>query len=49
MYHSIANNDELQQIIAKENATLVYISSDECGVCKVLKPKIKELFELELA
>ena len=44
MYHTIASNDELQQLISTEDATLIYVSSDECGVCKVLKPKIAELF-----
>ncbi len=36
--------DEMQEIIVSEEAVLFYISTDNCGVCEVLKPKIEELF-----
>jgi len=34
---------ELEEIIFREKAVLVYFSSDSCSVCKVLKPKVAEL------
>ena len=33
----------LEKEIAGNDALLVYFSHDNCNVCKVLKPKIKEL------
>ena len=35
----------LEKEIADNDALLVYFSHDNCNVCKVLKPKIKELLE----
>ena len=36
---------ELQDYIAAETAVLVYFSTPQCNVCKVLKPKVVELLE----
>jgi len=36
---------ELQGYIASEAAVLVYFSTPQCNVCKVLKPKVAELLE----
>jgi len=36
---------DLDKEIAKNEAMLVYFSHDDCNVCKVLKPKVKELLE----
>jgi len=35
--------EALQQFVAAEAAVLVYFSTPECNVCKVLKPKVQEL------
>lgn len=35
----------LQDYLAAEAAVLVYFSTPECNVCKVLKPKVMELLE----
>jgi len=36
---------DLDKEIAENDAMLVYFSHDDCNVCKVLKPKVKELLE----
>jgi len=38
--HSIP---EFDQIIAENDAVLAYFSTEECSVCKVLKPKVAEM------
>jgi len=38
------NKDELEKIIAENEAVMLYFSGEHCGVCKVIQPKIKELF-----
>ena len=35
----------LEKEIADNDALLIYFSHDNCNVCKVLKPKIRELLE----
>lgn len=44
MYTEISTQDELDSYIKNEEAVLVYVSTTNCNVCKVLKPKIAELF-----
>jgi len=39
--------EELKKQIESNNAVMVYFSGIDCGVCEVLKPKVKELFEKE--
>jgi thioredoxin-like negative regulator of GroEL len=39
----IFNLKEIQTLIQEEKAVLLYFSSDSCSVCKVLKPKVREL------
>ena len=39
--------EEIEKIIKEEVGVLLYFSSDECNVCHALRPKIKELFNLE--
>jgi len=39
--------EELQEIIKKQDAVMVYFSGKNCGVCKALQPKIEELFAQE--
>jgi len=41
--HSIASLDELNNLIEKEDAVLIYFSHESCSVCKVLKPKIADM------
>jgi len=36
---------EFQEFIQSNEAVLAYYSHDECGVCKVLKPKVIEMVE----
>lgn len=35
--------NELQQLLSKEPAVLVYLSAAECRVCAVLKPKVADM------
>jgi len=37
----------MHEIIKTETASLLYISTAQCGVCKVIKPQIAELFSQE--
>jgi len=43
------NKEEISTIqqIKKEKAVLLYFSSEQCGVCNVLKPKLKAEIEQE--
>lgn len=43
MYTDITSLDELNSIVADNDAVLVYFSHEACSVCKVLKPKIEKL------
>ncbi|MDF1574673.1 MAG: thioredoxin family protein [Bacteroidales bacterium] len=36
---------ELQDKIADQKGVLIYFSSEACSVCKVLRPKVKELLK----
>jgi len=42
---AIYNLQELEEIMGREKALLIYFSSDTCSVCKVLKPKVSELLQ----
>lgn len=39
------NLDKLKQTIETNDAVMVYFSGENCGVCKALQPKVKELFD----
>ncbi len=43
--HIIQSLDEFRSLTAEADSALVYFSNDACNVCKVLKPKIRELLE----
>lgn len=43
MFEEINNLEEFNNIIASEDAILAYFSTNECNVCKTLKPKVNEL------
>lgn len=47
MVGSIQNMKEFNSVLKNEDAALFYFSHEECNVCKVLKPKVDELLELE--
>ena len=38
--------EELKQTIKNNDAVMIYFSGENCGVCKVLEPKIKDAFTL---
>jgi thioredoxin-like negative regulator of GroEL len=39
--------EQLQNEIQTNDAVMVYFSGENCGVCKVIQPKIKKLFSEE--
>lgn len=45
MIHSILSIEDFLKITKNTSACLIYFSHDKCNVCKVLKPKIKNLLE----
>ena len=45
LYDTVENLEQLQDIIDKEDAVLVYFSHEKCNVCKVLKPKVAEMLK----
>ena len=45
MYTEITSIDELNELVNKNEASLIYFSHEKCNVCKVLKPKVAELIE----
>ena len=38
---------ELQKMIESSTISVIYFSNDECNVCKILKPKINELLQMQ--
>ena len=44
MYKTIISVEEFENSKKENLASLYYFSHNECNVCKVLKPKIEELF-----
>jgi len=43
MDNNIQGMEEFESVIKQKNAVLAYFSTNECSVCKVLKPKVAEL------
>jgi len=43
MPENITSLQEFDDSIQKNDAILIYFSHDKCNVCKVLKPKIREM------
>jgi thioredoxin 1 len=39
------NLEDLSKSIETQEAVMIYFSGQNCGVCEVLKPKIKTLFD----
>lgn len=42
---AVYNLQELQNSIAQKKGLLIYFSSESCSVCKVLRPKVKDLLQ----
>ncbi len=47
MINSISSFKEFSKTIENKKACLIYFSHENCNVCKVLKPKIKNLLQSE--
>lgn len=47
MFYEIKSYNEFILLKEKEKALLAYFSTDDCNVCKVLKPKVAELIKGE--
>jgi thioredoxin-like negative regulator of GroEL len=47
MITTIRSIEEFEKFVAGNRAMLAYFSTNECNVCKVLKPKVEVLFERE--
>ncbi len=47
MFQSVKNREEFDRFVQENEAVLAYFSTTECNVCKVLKPKVAELFKEE--
>ncbi len=45
LYDTVETLDQLQEVIDKQDAVLVYFSHEKCNVCKVLKPKVAEMLQ----
>lgn len=43
MIIEVKSYNEFLEFLEKEPAILAYFSTDQCNVCKVLKPKVEEL------
>ena len=45
MFIPITTLQEYNQLVEQESALLFYFSTDECQVCKVLKPKVEQMVD----
>ena len=45
MFTEIKSEGEFENLKISENALLAYFSTDNCNVCKVLKPKVEGLIK----
>ena len=43
----IQSPQHFNEVVNKESAVLIYFSHEQCNVCKVLKPKVRQLLEEE--
>lgn len=41
----ITSKEEFDQLLNSETAIVAYFSHDDCNVCKVLKPKLREALD----
>lgn len=42
---SVLSSGDFQKIVKSESAVCFYLSTPDCNVCKVLKPKVIEMIE----
>lgn len=47
MNHALNSKEEFEQFLASHKIILTYFSTNECNVCKILKPKVIELIKKE--
>lgn len=47
MSRFVTSNDNLGVLLEEQQMVLVYLSHQGCQVCKVLKPKVKEMAEVD--
>jgi thioredoxin-like negative regulator of GroEL len=47
MFSEIQSFDEFLKLKGEEPALLAYFSTENCNICKVLKPKVAELIQTE--
>ena len=47
MFCEIQSFDEFLKLKGEEPALLAYFSTENCNICKVLKPKVAELIQTE--
>ncbi len=45
MFKDLTSLEDLEIVVKKNTAVLIYFSHEKCNVCKVLKPKIEELIK----
>lgn len=43
--NNIQSPEHFNQVVSSEPAVLVYFSHEQCGVCKVLKPKVEKMLK----
>jgi len=43
--NNIQSLQHFNEIVQKESAVLIYFSHEQCSVCKVLKPKVRQMLE----
>lgn len=46
MFLELSSCEQLEALLSKYSAVLVYFSNESCSVCKSLKPKVEELVKL---
>jgi hypothetical protein len=44
---TISSPGHFEEIVQHEEAVLIYFSHEECNVCRVLKPKVKTLLDMD--
>ncbi len=44
-FQTINNLDLLEQTIKEQKGVVLYFSNEACSVCRILKPRVKELLE----
>ncbi len=45
LYDTVESLEQLNEILEKQDAVIVYFSHENCNVCKVLKPKVAQMLK----